>query len=423
MKYIQKTLPNGLRVVLYPMKSTETVTVMTLVETGSKYETKKQNGLSHFLEHMCFKGTTKRPTSFLISKELDEIGAQYNAFTSHEYTGYYAKSATNHFEKIFDVVSDVYLHPLFNQEEIDKERGVIVEEINMYEDNPKRQIFETFMRALYGDQPAGWSIAGTKENVRSFSKKDFVSYHSTHYIPKKTLVVIAGNFDEKKALMLIKKTFGKKINNQTKSKIKTKDIQTKPVVVIQKKQTDQVHMVMGFRTCALYHKDSIGLDVLTALLSGGFSSRLFMKLREELGAAYYVAAFSDQYTDHGYFGIRAGLAQDKVVIVLKEIFSILKDLQHTPITKEELQKVQDYLIGGLKLELETSDSFANFFGGQAIVRRPIETAKDIEKKIMAITEKDIQRLAKKYFIFTKTTLALIGKKLSEKNIMDVIHTV
>lgn len=423
MKYTQKTLPNGLRVILYPMKSTETVTVMTLVETGSKYETKKQNGLSHFLEHMCFKGTTKRPTSFLISKELDEIGAQYNAFTSHEYTGYYAKSATNHFQKIFDVVSDIYLHPLFNQSEIDKEKGVIIEEINMYEDDPKRQIFEIFMKALYKDQPAGWSIAGTKENVRSFVKKDFVSYHQTHYIPEKTLVIIAGNFDEKEAINLIKKTFGTKENYKTKNKVKTKDSQTSPIVVVQKKDTDQVHMVMGFRTCTLYHADSVALDVLSAILSGGFSSRLFMKLREELGAAYYVAAFSDQYTDHGYFGIRAGLAQDKVVLVLKEIFSILKDLQNNPITVDELQKVKDYLIGGLKLELETSDSFANFFGGQAIVRKPIETQKEIEKKIIAVTEKDIQRLAKKYFLFKKTTIALIGKKISEKEIMNVIYEV
>jgi predicted Zn-dependent peptidase len=416
MKYTQKKLPNGIRVILHPMQNTETVTVMTLVETGSKYETKKQNGLSHFLEHMCFKGTTRRPNSFLISKELDEIGAQYNAFTSHEYTGYYAKSADNHFERIFDVVSDIYLNPLFPEKEIEKEKGVIIEEINMYQDDPKRHIFEVFMHALYGDQPAGWSITGSKENVKSMKRTDFVNYHDTHYIPEKTLIVISGKFNTQHADALIKKTFSKITNKKGLLKKKTKDTQSRPMIVIEKKKTDQVHFVLGFRSVTIYDKDSHIFDVLNAILSGGFSSRLLMKLREELGAAYYVTSFSDPFTDHGFFGIRAGITKTKTALVLSEIISILKDLCTNEVSHIELKKAKEYCIGGMKLDLETSDSFANFLGGQAIVRKPIENLTDIEKKINSVTSKDIQRICKKTFNLKKITIALIGENIKENDI-------
>ncbi len=416
MKYMHKKLPNGIRVILHPMQNTETVTVMTLVETGSKYESRKQNGLSHFLEHMCFKGTTKRPTSFLISKELDEIGAQYNAFTSHEYTGYYAKSADNHFERIFDVVSDIYLNPLFPEKEIEKEKGVIIEEINMYQDDPKRHVFEVFMRALYGDQPAGWPITGSQENVTNMKRKDFVSYHTTHYIPEKTLIVISGKFDTQHAEKLIKKTFGSIEKKKALVKNKTKDTQTNPVIVIEKKKTDQIHFVMGFRSVNLYDADSHVFDVLNAILSGGFSSRLLMKLREELGAAYYVGSFSDPFTDHGFFGIRAGVTKTKITLVLREIVTILTELCESEITPDELAKAKEYCIGGMKLDLETSDAYANFLGGQAIVRKPIESLADIERAISGVTTQDIQRIAKKTFNLKKITIALIGDTMKTTDI-------
>lgn len=417
MHYTQKTLPNGIRVIFHPMENTETVTVMTLVETGSKYETKKQNGLSHFLEHMCFKGTEKRPSNFLISKELDEIGAQYNAFTSHEFTGYYAKSASNHFERIFDVVSDIYLHPLFPEAEMEKEKGVIIEEINMYQDDPKRQIFEVFMKALYGDQPAGWSILGPRENIQAMKRKDFVEYHKTHYTPERTLIIISGKFDTVSALTLVKKAFSPLQKRKTVLKKKTKDTQSKPVVVIEKKKTDQVHFVLGFRSITVYDKDSHVFDVLNALLSGGFSSRLLMKLREELGAAYYVGSFSDPFTDHGFFAIRAGITKTKVSLVLSEIAQILKELTEKEISVEELKKAKDYCIGGMKLDLETSESFANFLGGQAIVRKPIESPSEIEKKINHVTTQDILRVAKKTFLFKKVTIALIGENIKETEVL------
>lgn len=419
MKYIQKTLTNGLRLVSVPMKDTQTVTVLVLVETGSKYERKNKNGISHFLEHMCFKGTTKRPSTYLISKELDEIGAQYNAFTSHEYTGYYAKAAIDHFERIFDVVSDIYLNPTFPKKEIEKEKGVIKEEINMYEDDPKRKVFEVFSELMYGDQPAGWSIAGTKENVEKMTQKDFIQYHGLHYVPGKTVVVVAGNIDHIKVFGKVKSTFGKMHSGSIAPKKKTKDFQTQKQIQTIQKKTDQVHFVMGFRAYNTYHKDIYVLEVLSAILSGGFSSRLLMKLREELGAAYYVTSFNDTYTDHGYFGIRAGITKERVGEVLSEIFGILKNLKDKEVAKEELVKAQEYLIGGMKLELESSDAFANFFGGQMILRKDIKNITDLEKKVRAVTVKDIQRIAQNIFVSKGLNIALIGDNVNKKQIQRI----
>jgi len=193
MNFKKTILKNGLRVITVPMKDNPTATVLVLVEAGSKYETKKINGLSHFLEHMCFKGTTKRPKAIDISKELDALGSQYNAFTAQEYTGYYAKSDAKHFSRIFDVVSDIYLNSTFPNIEMQKEKGVIIEEINMYEDMPNRHVQDLIMKLLYGNQPAGWNIAGEKKNILKMKRDDFVNYKKAHYLPEATTIVISGS--------------------------------------------------------------------------------------------------------------------------------------------------------------------------------------------------------------------------------------
>src|SRR6185503_7683697 len=200
MKFSKKVLKNGLRVVTIPMKDNPTVTVLVLVEAGSKYETKKVNGISHFLEHMCFKGTVKRPKAIDISKELDALGSQYNAFTAQEYTGYYAKSDARHFGRIFNVVSDIYLNSTFPDAEIQKEKGVIIEEINMYEDMPNRHVQDLLMKLLYGDTPAGWNVAGEKGNIMEMKRNDFVNYKKAHYLPEATVIIVAGRVSEKEVI-------------------------------------------------------------------------------------------------------------------------------------------------------------------------------------------------------------------------------
>ncbi|MFA6797568.1 MAG: pitrilysin family protein, partial [Candidatus Paceibacterota bacterium] len=247
MKYTKKVLKNGLRIITIPMKDNPTATVLVLVEAGSKYEKKENNGISHFLEHMCFKGTTNRPTSMDISKELDGIGSHYNAFTSQEHTGYYAKADYKNIDKILDVVSDMYLNPVFPEQEIEKEKGVIIEEINMYLDLPKAVVQDEFFKLLYGDQPAGWNIAGPKENVKNMKRSDFIDYRSKHYVASSTTVVVAGKIKEADVFKKVTKLFKNIGKWKKEGKEKVIESQKAPQATVYYKDTDQTHLIIGTR--------------------------------------------------------------------------------------------------------------------------------------------------------------------------------
>lgn len=408
MKYSKKILKNGLRVIIVPMKDNPTVTVLALVEAGSKYETKKINGISHFLEHMCFKGTVKRPKAIDISRELDAIGSQYNAFTAQEYTGYYAKSDAKHFKKIFDIVSDIYLNSTFPEAEMQKEKGVIIEEINMYEDLPMRHVQDLMMELLYGDQPAGWNIAGEKENIKNMKRDDFVNYKKAHYLPEATTLVIAGKVKEQDVLKEVKKIFGEIHTGKKSAKIKTKEKQNKPEIMISFKETDQTHFVLGIRSYDLFNKNNSVLSVLGGILGGGMSSRLFQKLREEMGVGYYVRAYNDTFTDHGFFQVSAGVDNKRIEEVINAVILECNKLKNELINKEELEKVKECLIGNMKLSLESSDDIANFYGGQELLKKKIEGVEHKADEIRKVSAQQIQNLAKDLFVDKKLNLALIG---------------
>src|SRR3989344_1698264 len=227
-EFQKKTLKNGLRVILVPQPDNLATTFLVLVEAGSKYETKDINGISHFLEHLCFKGTTKRPSALAIAGELDAIGSEYNAFTSQEWTGYFAKAQAKHNDTILDVISDLYLNPVFNAKELEKEKGVVIEELNMYEDMPQRKVADLFLDLLYGDQPAGWDVGGKKEIIQKLTREAVVDYRSRHYVAKATLIVVSGNFESKKMLAKIEKTFRNNHDGKKFGKIKTVESQKKP---------------------------------------------------------------------------------------------------------------------------------------------------------------------------------------------------
>ncbi|HEV7702127.1 MAG TPA: pitrilysin family protein [Candidatus Paceibacterota bacterium] len=408
MKFSKKVLKNGLRVVTVPMKDNPTVTVLVLVEAGSKYETKKVNGISHFLEHMCFKGTAKRPKAIDISKELDSLGSQYNAFTSAEYTGYYAKSDARHFAQVFDIVTDVYLNSTFPEAEMQKEKGVIIEEINMYEDMPSRHVQDLMMKLLYGDTPAGWNVAGEKKNILGMKRTDFVKYKKEHYVPKATLMVVAGKITSKQVMNEVNKVFKHIKNDKKVPKIRTKEAQAKPKALINFKKTDQTHFVLGVRTYDLFNKNNAILSVLGGVLGGGMSSRLFQKLREEMGVGYYVRAYNDTYTDHGFFQISAGVDNKRIDEVLEAVLEECRMLKNIKVDAEELNKVKECLIGNMKLGLESSDDIANFYGGQELLKREIKSAEERAKEIRAVTAGQIQKVAKNIFKNKGLNLALIG---------------
>lgn len=404
----KKVYKNGLRVLTIPMKDNPTVTVLVLVGTGSDYELNEINGISHFLEHMCFKGTTKRPNSRIISHELDALGCQYNAFTGNEYTGYYAKGDSKNFKKIFDIISDVYLNSTFPEVEMEKEKGVIIEEINMYEDMPQTHVQDLFMEVLYKNQPAGRSTLGTKENIKKMKRGDFISYKKNHYVAKNTVVIVAGNIETNEVHKEINKYFKNIPTNKSSKKPKTKDAQGSPSVLIKHKDTDQTHFVLGVRTYPVLDKRNSTLALLAGVLGAGMSSRLFMKLREEMGVAYYVKASNQPSLDHGSLQISAGVNNGRTEEVIKEIIKECNLLASKKINKRELNKAKSFLIGNMKMSLESTDDIANFYGGQELLKNRIKTLEEKIKEINRVKAEDIQKIAKTIFKNKNLNLAIIG---------------
>ncbi len=411
-------LPNGLRVLLIPMPEQVTATALILVETGSKYETKDKNGISHFLEHMCFKGTTNRPSQQVIAEELDSLGAEFNAFTGHEYTGYYAKVASPYLPKVLDLLTDIYSNSLFKQEDIDQEKGAIVGEIDMYEDMPMRKVHDLFMKLVYGDQPAGWEIAGPKKLVTKFTREDFLAYRKAQYVPNATTIVIAGKFDVKKATTCIEKTLGAIKKSPKAGKLKVIDVQEKPKVHLEYKESDQTHIVLGVRTFPLTHPSYYPLAILSGILGGGMSSRLFQKVRTEMGLGYYVRASNDTWTDHGLFSTSAGVVNERAEEAVTAIINELKRLRDEPVKEEELAKTKDMLAGRLVLGLESSDELTEYYGFQEVLRKKLATPDEVIAKMRGVSAKDVQKIAQEIFITQHLNLALIGpwkdKKTFEK---------
>jgi len=406
--YKKTTLDNNLRIITVPMSDSLTTTVLILVEAGSKYETKEINGLSHFLEHMCFKGTAKRPKSIDISSQLDSIGAVYNAFTGMEYTGYFAKARPEHFDNILDVVSDIYLNQIFELKEIDKERGVIIEEINMYEDLPMRRVQELFTGLLYGDQPAGWDIAGRKDVIKKLVRDDFVKYRKEHYLAKSSLVVLAGKFNEDEAIEKIKNAFKGIKSGEKTQKIKTIENQNKPEVFLKHKETDQTHLILGCRAFDVFDERRFVLEILADILGGGMSSRLFQKIREEMGAAYYVSSDADMFTDHGYLAASAGVDHNKINEVIEAILSEFKNLATKAVDNKELSRAKEHLVGHLIMGLETSDNLASFYGGQEVITKKLMAPEEIIKRIQSVASEEIMAVADEIFKNQKLNLAIIG---------------
>lgn len=420
MKFKKKVLPNGLRMLAVPMTDNPTVTVLVLVETGSKYETKSINGLSHFLEHMCFKGTTNRPNTSDLSKELDTLGCEFNAFTGQEFTGYYAKGKASDFPKLIDIISDLYLNPLLKEDEIEKEKGVIVDEINMYDDMPMQKVHEVWADLLYGDQPAGWTITGPRDVVRSMSRKDFVAYRKAHYVASATTVVVSGNIDAATAFKEIAKKFKGIETTKKGSKKKTRDTQSGPQVSLKFKETDQTHFILGVRSFPVYDKRNLIISVLGGVLGSGMSSRLFRKIRDEMGVGYYVRAGNSASTDSGYFAVSAGVANDRLEEVIRAVMEELESLKNGIVPADELAKVKEHLIGMMYLSLESSDDLAEYYGTQEVMRREMRTPKERERLIRAVTGEDVQKMAKKIFIEKNLNLALIGPTRDEAGLKSLL---
>lgn len=401
------TLKNGLRIITIPQKNIQSAVVLVLVGTGSKYESRKENGISHFLEHMFFKGTKKRPNTLKIAETLDSVGGSYNAFTSEEVTGYWAKVNYENFDLALDWVSDILLNTQIKSKDLEKEKGVILEEINMYLDLPMSYVSMLWDKLLYGDQPAGRSILGSKTNITNFKRADFIRYRDEHYLASNTVVCVAGN---------IPKTAEKSVINYFKD-IKTgitplkevvDDKQEKAKALIHFKKTDQTHLCLGVRGYNLFQKERYAQDLLAVILGGNMSSRLFMSVREKQGLAYYIRTSSDKNSDTGSLVTQAGVDNKNTEKAIISILKEYKELRTKKVSHKELQKAKDYSKGTFSLSLESSNAQASFYAGQEILTRKIVSPKEYIKKIDSVTISDIQKVAKNIFQPEKLNLALIG---------------
>ena len=421
MEFKKKILKNGLRIVVVPVKGAPSLTVMSMIETGSEYEIKAKNGISHFLEHMFFKGTKNRPKSIDIAKEFDGMGALNNAFTGNEVTAYFGKSAPKNFEKILDIISDMYLNPTFPEAEMEKEKGVIIEEINMYEDMPQRMVHQVFQDLLYDDTPSGWSILGPWENIKKMKREDFVNYRKAHYTAGKTMVVVAGDIKPDEAFKKIEQKFKEISSGKILRKKKFNEKQEKPEIKIKHKETDQSHLIIGVRTFSLHDKRMSALKVLSTILGNGMSSRLFQKMREELGICYYIRSGINDLSDHGNFIVSAGVDKSRLDIAVQGVLGEIKKMRDEKVSPSEIKKAKDYLIGHMYLGLESSDSLAGFYGFQEIMREKIKTPKEMEKEIETVTAESIQRLAKQIFLDKNLNMAIVGNIKSQKHLKQILH--
>ncbi|MBI2628121.1 MAG: insulinase family protein [Candidatus Niyogibacteria bacterium] len=403
-----KKFKNGLRALVAPMKSTEAVTILILVGTGSVYETKNISGVSHFLEHLFFKGTALRSRPGQVAREMDGLGAEHNAFTSKEITGFWIKSSHRHFDRALEIIADLLLNPLFKPEEIEKERGVILQEISMYEDMPQRNVWEVFDELMYGNQPAGWNIAGTVQSIKGISRNNIVGYKQKQYVPANTLAVVAGNVSPKRVFSKINDLFLPFSPGRPEKMPKVIFKQKGPRVKIKHKETDQTHLVLGVQGYDMFDSRRYILNLLSVILGGNMSSRLFMEIREKLGLAYYVGTQISFETYGGYFTANAGVPHASLEKTVKKIAEILKRAAANGVSAKELKLAKDYARGTMALSFESSDEVASFYGEQAFFQKKILSPEEIWQKMEKFSRDDLARAARDLFHPSRFNLAIIG---------------
>jgi len=418
MKINKDMLENGLRVLTAEMPGSKSATVLLLVRAGSRYETKNLNGIAHFAEHMFFKGTKKRPTAVEIASLIDSLGAEFNAFTSKEYTGFYIKAASNHLELVTEVLSDMLMNSKFDQEEINRERNVIAEELRMYLDTPMRHIGDVFEQLLFGDQPLGWDTVGTLESLANINRADFLSYNAKYYLGPNMLFVVGGDVTIEKGYLLAERYFSTLPKKSSPSFQKVKFDQTKPALKLSYKDSEQAHLCLGVRSYPLGHPDRYKVKVLNSILGSSMSSRLFIQLRERRGLAYYVRSGVEEYHDAGYLAAQAGVEPKNINEAIKVILAEFAEIASKSVDDKELSKAKEYLKGRLILELEDSREVSTMFGLQELLERKIRTVEEIIQEIDKVSKENVREAAKKLFVEDSLNLAIIGPFKKEEQFIN-----
>jgi len=400
-------LDNGLRVLSADMPQVQSVTCMIMLAAGSRYETADTNGIAHFAEHMFFKGTERRPTARDIGMEVDSLGGEFNAFTSKEYTGYYVKCAADYRDRALDVLVDMIRNSKFDTAEIEREKGVIVEEMNMYYDTPRDFISGVYDHLLYGDQPLGWDIIGKKETVRAATRDTFLDYTGRWYKPERMVVGVAGRLDTG-YLETIERLLGDLAAESTGAPPATVENGNGSQVVIHHKDSDQAHLCLGVRSYPLDHPDRWALQLLATVLGTGMSSRLFSEVRERRGLAYYVYAHNQSYTDAGSLFSQAGVdiarSEEAVETIVREFRKIAEEA----VPAEELEKARALAKGRFVLRLENPQGMIVYGLSRQVLGDDVLEPQDVLSGLDAVTAEDVQRVARDLIEGKGINLALIG---------------
>ena len=409
MNYKLSRLKNGVRVLTVSLPKMESATLTVWVGVGSRYEPASVSGISHFLEHMVFKGSQKRPSAKLIAEAVDSIGAEFNASTSKEWTNFHIKARAGVMDIAFDVLSDMVLRPILKPEEIEREKGVIVEEIAMYEDTPVAKIGDVFEQLIFKGSSLGRDITGSKETVLGIKRNDFANYRDKHYFAKNILISASGGIETNKVIELANKYFGN-VPSGKKSKIEISKKQKKSQVLLHPKKKEQAHFILGFLGNKRDNKDRFTEAVLAAILGGGMSSRLFSEVRERRGLAYAVRASFDHYVDTGYFAAYAGVdikrIEEAIKVTLDQCIGLAEE--RFPIRKDEIKKAKEFVKGHLALSLEDTEDVNKFFGEEELILGKVITPEDVYKEIDKVSVPDILGVAKKIFSPKNLNLAIIG---------------
>ncbi len=406
-------LANGTRIIISPSKDTRAVTALAYFGVGSRYEPLPLWGGSHFLEHMMFKGTKKRPTTEHLSKQLDAVGADYNAFTSKDHTAYYIKIDARHTELALDLLSDMLYGSKFDPQEFERERGVIVEELNMYEDNPSMKVEELFEEHLFAGSSLGWRIGGPTQSVKDMSLEKLLAYKKRFYSPESLVLVLAGRIDSR-TRTYIKKYFGaeKKHGNKPLQFKKfswnmARAAAQEPVKVMFK-QTDQTHMVLGFPAFNYDDERNAAILLLHVILGGSMSSRLFIGIRERHGLCYNIRTGVTNYSDAGAFTITSGIDKSRLKEAMGVLYAELTRLLKDGVTPDEVQMAKDHIAGKMVLQFEDSARVADFYGQQKLLMKKVQTPDEKLARIMRQTPAQVNAVAREVLKFQHAKLGVIG---------------
>jgi predicted Zn-dependent peptidase len=411
MRHELTTLSNGTRVVLVPHADTAAVTVYAMVEAGSRYETPATNGAAHFIEHLLFKGTTKRPTAVDVSRELDAVGADYNAFTGKDYTGYYVRLPAPRIGLATDMLSDMLFRSLFRPKDVASERLVINEEIRMYEDSPASLAEESMEEVMFADSPLGWRISGTVKTMAGITRKDLLKFHETYYVPSRTVLAVAGKFDRESTLASLERLFGHRAE-PAKAAAPFSPFAfpeaAKPRVIAVQKKVEQTQLCLGFPAYGYGHKKLAALHVLSAILGGTMSSRLFVSVREKKGLAYSVRSSVGPYQDVGTLVVSAGVRTSEAVPALQLILKEVAAMRRKGVTPEELRRAKEYIKGKTVLALEDSSRLAEWFARQQLLERRVVTPEERLAMVAKVSAKDVLAAAAEVLDPARLTLGVVG---------------